>query len=256
MSENSEGVDVNWPNVLWIPQGDEFRQSFAVAQLAVKLCELKKANSRAPLEKENADPKGFLNEAWELIEGARKCVLRPMTDLEYLTASDGKQEVLERVLQRRSRESVIPFQRLCDRERNKGDTETINGIEWKVYRSERGFDELFWKYWSDIGDRWKRGDQKIGTVLQSDTRRKSRRVNFHSKSERKELAKVARDADAWKELGKEVLSAWKQDAVPPADFSALAEFRREHDKRAANLKKPKRSRVVKGRTQQRNRSGA
>jgi hypothetical protein len=46
--------------------------------------------------------------------------------------------------------------------------------------------------------------------------------------------------DKWEEYGKQKLASWKQDGVPPSDLLALAEFRSEHDKRAANLKtKPK-----------------
>jgi hypothetical protein len=44
-----------WPSVLKIAN-DEFQQSVALAQLAVGRCELKKTNSRVPLEKENLDP--------------------------------------------------------------------------------------------------------------------------------------------------------------------------------------------------------
>ena len=52
----------------------EFQQSFAVAQLAVKLCTLKKAESKAPLERESLTPGNFLAAAWELIQSARKHV--------------------------------------------------------------------------------------------------------------------------------------------------------------------------------------
>jgi hypothetical protein len=47
----------------------------------------------------------------------------------------------------------------------------------------------------------------------------------------------------WKERGQSVLVSWKRDGVPPAHFLALADFRRERENRAANLrKKPKRKR--------------
>ena len=44
----NESTDVPWPSVLQIASSDEFEQSFAVAQLAVKLWENKMArNSHA-----------------------------------------------------------------------------------------------------------------------------------------------------------------------------------------------------------------
>jgi hypothetical protein len=98
-------------------------------------------------------------------------------------------------------------------------------VKWAVYRSERGFDDLFWKYWRDIGEKWKGGDQEIGTTQELDTQGMPRRVNFYSESEREELAKFARDTDAWKKYGEQLLESWKKDGVPPADFLALACFR-------------------------------
>ena len=94
-----------------------------------------------------------------------------------------------------------------------------------MYRSERGFDDLFWKYWRDKGEKWKREDQLIGTVQELDLKGMPRRVDYFDPSERKELAKFARDTDAWKEYGEQLLESWKKDGVPPADFWALACFR-------------------------------
>ena len=68
---------------------DEFEQSLAVAQLAVKLCDLKTANSKVPLEKENPDPEKYLADAWKLIQSAREHVSRAQTDAEYLAAHGG-----------------------------------------------------------------------------------------------------------------------------------------------------------------------
>jgi len=87
----------------------------------------------------------------------------------------------------------------------------------------------------------KRGDQEIGTVQELDTLGKQRRVNFYSETERAQMQTLARDNDAWKKRGESVLASWKRDCVAPNDFLALAKFRREHDKRAANLK-PKQKR--------------
>jgi hypothetical protein len=38
----NESGEKSWPRVLQIASSEEFQQSFAVAQLAVKLCELQK----------------------------------------------------------------------------------------------------------------------------------------------------------------------------------------------------------------------
>jgi hypothetical protein len=235
-----ESADPLWPSVLRI-KGDEFQQSFAVAQLAVKLCEIKIARSKVPLEKENLTPEKFLAEAWKLIESAREHLLRPQTDVEYLAEQGGNKGALTEVFNRRF--ETVPFQKLCDPKRNKGDSETLDGIEWKVYLSERTFDDLFWKYWHHIGERWKRGDQEIGTVRELETKGKPRKNNFYSESERKRLAARTRNTDAWKRRGKLLLNSWKRNGVPLADFLALARFRRERDNRAENLKKkPKRKR--------------
>jgi hypothetical protein len=224
--------------------GDEFQQSVAVARLAVKLCEL---------EHGTTDPKRFLDKAYELIACARERVLRPQTDLEYLAEQGGDKEALVEVFKRRS--ETVPFKTLCDPKREQVVTKTSNGIEykvyqpstksiqgieWKVYRSERGFDDLFLKYWSDIGEKWKEAD------------RTKKPIPLHSEDHRTIYAALARKDQVWKERGERLLRSWKQYGVPPADFLALAEFRRAHDKRAANLKKPKKRRVAKSRTRRRN----
>jgi hypothetical protein len=258
--DEKETAETPWPRVLRILSSDEFQQSFAVAQLAVKLCEFKKANSKIPIEKENLSPENCLDEAWKLIESAREHVLRPQTDVEYLVQHDGSKESLASVIGRHHELSRIPFQKLCNAKRNKGDTESIKlpdaetgktiEVEWKVYRGkggERAFDNLFSKYWCDIGEKWKRRDQEIGIVWRLGTHGKPRRVNFYSETERAQMQTLARDDDAWKKRGESVLASWKRDGVPPNDFLALAKFRREHDKRAANLKKKpkgKRRRVM------------
>ncbi len=89
-----------WPSVLRIASGDEFQQSVAVAQLAVKLCELKMAKLTGPPEKQNLDPKTFLAEAWKLIQNAREHVLRPQSNAEYLAEHGGSDEAREKVLAR------------------------------------------------------------------------------------------------------------------------------------------------------------
>lgn len=73
--------DTLWPTVLKIQNGEEFRQSLALAELAVRLCELKISKTKtAPTEKENLDPEKFLDKAWRLVQKAREHVSREQTD--------------------------------------------------------------------------------------------------------------------------------------------------------------------------------
>jgi hypothetical protein len=249
-NSQNESTKTLWPRV---PKsaGDEFQQSVAVAQLAVQLCEIKMAKSKMPLEKENLDPKKFLEEAWNLIASAREHVLRPQTDIEYLIEQGSPREALAEVFWRRDRERMIPFASLCDPDRNKGDTETIEVLDaetgrtiqvnWKVYCSERGFENLFGAYWRNIGEKWKEAD------------RTKKPIPLHSKDHRTIFTALARKPQVWKERGERMFKSWKQYGVPPADFRALAKFRRAQDNRAANLpERPKRRRVTKSKTRQRN----
>jgi hypothetical protein len=214
-ADNQNGsTESTWPGVLRIT-GEQFQQSFAVAQLAVTLWENKMAKLTAsPPEKEKVrtdGPNEFLKEAWQLIESAHKVVLRPQTDVEYLTSQGGSSEATERVFGRRLRESYVPFKKLCDPERNKGDSETIYGVIWKVFTSERGFDDLFWTYWRETSI------LKIRMIVSPG---------------------APGDApDKWEGYGKQMLASWKRDGVPPSDFLTLARFRKERDNRAENLKK-------------------
>jgi hypothetical protein len=82
---------------------EEFQQSFAVAQLAVKLCGLKKAELKWPSEKANAKPEKFLEEAWNLIQRAREHVLRPATSVEYMAAKGWTGEALRELVGHRLR---------------------------------------------------------------------------------------------------------------------------------------------------------
>jgi hypothetical protein len=75
----------NGRNVLRMAD-EEFQQSCAVAQLAVKLCELKKAELKWPSERASARPEEFLEEAWNLIQRAREHVLRRATAAEIMIA--------------------------------------------------------------------------------------------------------------------------------------------------------------------------
>ena len=204
-----------WPSVLKIAN-DEFQQSVAVAQLAVKLWENKIARVQGPLEKDKVrdeGPQKFLEEAWKLIQSAREHVLREQTDADYLAAHGGSHEAAENVVGRILSKLRIQFRKLCDPKRNKGGTEIITlsdvetgktiEVEWRVYRGEggeRAFNNLFWDYW------------------------------------------CANSIPAWhwwavRIYGEKLLALWKGYGVPPNDFLALAKFRRERDNRAANLQK-------------------
>jgi hypothetical protein len=165
-----------------------------------------------------------LAEAWELIQSASAHVSRPQTNAEYLVTEAGSDGAAENVVGSTLSASRVPFEKLCDPERNKGDTEIIKlsdvetgktiEVEWRVYRGkggERAFDNLFWDYW------------------------------------------CANSIPAWhwwavRMYGEKLLASWKCGGVPPNDFPALARFRRErNNKRAANLKKkpkPKRRRIM------------
>jgi hypothetical protein len=214
-ADNRNGsTEAQWPKVPKIAS-EEFQQSNAVAELAVKLWEIKIAKlNLSPLEKEklrdNPDLTQCLAEAWELIESARQHVLRPKTNAEYLQS--GSDEAAENVTGRILSESRIQFQKLCNNkeiyteiELHDADTKTIIKIDWKVYRSEAGFKKLFWRYWNAT------------SVIKNEVKRK--------------------------EYGEAVLASWKRDGVPANTFLALVEFRKEHNHRAANLpKKPKRKR--------------
>jgi hypothetical protein len=155
LTEQNGSTETGWPTVLRIAKGDEFQQSFAVAQLAVKLCEIKMANSKAPLEKENLDPKNFLKEAWNLIESAREHVARPQTEIEYLVEQGGGSDALATVFERESRAELIPFKKLCDPERKPGDVEPIGDISWPVYRSKKRFEEMFSRYANSQSKKWR-----------------------------------------------------------------------------------------------------
>ncbi len=313
----NESTGEQWPRKLKIKL-DEFQQSYPVAQLAVKLCDLQKRELQNKWEVEDKKyahdiqtavtesekkrvndernkqmgsriatlaPEGFLVTAWQLIEKASEHVLRAQTDAEYLRQHDGSHEAGEKVVERKLQGSRIPFKKLCNRERREGDSEPIKlfdaesgrniEVDWKVYTTQKAFDNLFWAYWDDIGEVWKKefssnpkryDIRRIETEL-ADIRRQigeqerawqnvdagarkqigkqlaDVRATERDLEQRKSLVKLVSDASDWKERGKQKLDEWKREGVPPNDFLALARFRRQRDKRAANLKtKPKRKR--------------
>jgi hypothetical protein len=202
----NESTEKQWPRVLKLNR-EEFRQSVAVAELAVRLCELKKASTKAPSEKEDFDPAQSLDEAWKLIEGARDRVLRPQTHAEYLAAQGGSREAAGNVVERSLSASHVPFEKLCDPKR-KGNLETIHRVNWKVL-TEPGFDDRFWKYWRYCGEKWKYW--KVGEKPTPSTQ-----------SECAALATLSQDAEEWKKCGQRVLDCWKREGVPPNTFLAFA----------------------------------
>ncbi len=161
-----EVAERKWPRMLRLAS-DELAAANYVAQLAVQLCALKKEaqlenwksqskdyeNQRnklsgLPDQQERLDKKrgeqtaeylrllnaaGYLAEAWDLLENARTAATRPQSEVEYLVAHGGTTEALKTVIGKRDRDERIPFVKLCDPERNEGDTETRFGVTWKVY---------------------------------------------------------------------------------------------------------------------------
>lgn len=156
----------------------------------------------------------------------------PQTNAEYLVAHGGSHEAGEKVVGRRLSASRVPFKKLCDPNYETKDddvtpielfdaeTRVTHKVHWKVYRSERGFDDLFWAWWRET------------SILKL-------RMIVSPKA-------LGNAPEKWEEYGKQKFASWKQDGVPPNDFLALARFRREHDKRATNLKKkPKQASAAK-----------
>lgn len=227
--ESADGQNESAPRPC-VPKigGTEFEQIIAVAQMAVKLCELQKRELQNKWEAEDKnythdlqtavtepekkrvneernrqmesriatlDPEGFLPRAWQLIGKARQHVVRAQTDEEYLVALGGSREAAEDVAGRILGASRVPFEKLCEPEyRNKRDTEIIRltdaetgktiEVEWRVLRSERAFDNLFWSYW--------------------------------------DAASIIQDEGEKKAYGQKVLDSLKRNGLPPNTFLALA----------------------------------
>ena len=144
--------------------------------------------------------------------------LRSQADVEQSLAAGADHQAGEKWVADKLRKALVPFQNLCNTERKKGYTETICGVEWKVCRSEREFDNLFWDYWTDCGERWTewmKGEKSRTPWMKRDA------VTFW---------KLAHDKgkypggfkQLWNERGQSVLASWKIDGVPPNHFLALA----------------------------------
>ncbi|PYJ78990.1 MAG: hypothetical protein DME69_06485 [Verrucomicrobia bacterium] len=138
--------------------------------------------------------------------------LRSQTDVEQPLPAGADVQALAKWIGDKLRKRQVPFQSLCNTERKKGSTEMIYGVKWKVYRTERGFNDLFWDFWREVGEKWKDADRK-------------KPPTGCTESERRDMVALARDADAWKKRGEQMLNSWKRDGVGPADFLSLARFR-------------------------------
>jgi hypothetical protein len=115
-------------------------------------------------------------------------------------------------------EKRIQFQKLCNPKRNEGDTEIVHGVRWKVCKSEREFDNLFWDYWNYLREQWmqsmngeKPGPDWMKTVGET----------FAKLADNKEKYPGG-FKQLWKERGQSMLDLWKRDGVPPNDFLAFA----------------------------------
>ena len=144
--------------------------------------------------------------------------LRPQTDVEQSLAADADHQAGEKWVANKLRKALVPFQKLCNAECNKGYSEMIFGVKWKVCRSQREFDNLFWDYWTDCGEQWTewmKGEKPRTPWMKRDA------VTFW---------KLAHDKGQypggfkrlWKERGQSVLASWKIDGVPRNHFLALA----------------------------------
>jgi hypothetical protein len=142
----------------------------------------------------------------------------------------------EKIVEDRRREALIPFHKLCNSERNRGDTEMIHGVRWKVFRSERRFDNLFRAYCRDLGQKWKEGNPPVSMYRRMDS--KSGTIGDglgwvpwaipakrrYPEAECEKISALARDTDAWEKEGEQRLQSWKKDGMPTTDFLALASF--------------------------------
>ena len=150
------------------------------------------------------------------------------SNAEYLMAQGGSHEAAENVVGRILEASRIPFQKLCDPERKRGDTELIKlpdvetgktiEVKWKVCRSERDFDNLFWDLWNDYGEQWTewmKGEKPRTSWMKRDA------VTF-AKAAYNKGKYPGGFKQLWKERGQSVLASWKRDGVPPGHFLALA----------------------------------
>ena len=278
--QTRESPEEDWLRVVQIP-AEQLPVAESVARLAIELCKLKKEAELVDFEarKKNYErernktiylkekqtqleedwkketqrhlqlltPVGYIPEAWKLLLEARAQATQPQSFEEFLKANLDDPDAMEKALDKRDRDRLIPFRKLCDPERNRGDSEPIDGIEWRVFAgkkgsAERDFKELFWRYWSHVGKRWqaweKNPHESFVPIAYPDV--PSIRVLYwrpHSDNEIARTAEVARDAAEWRRRGLAVLSEWKQDGIRPSDFRSLAGFRKqEAAAKVGNLK--------------------
>ena len=147
-------------------------------------------------------------------------MLRSQSNAEYLTEHQGSAQATENVIGRILSPSRVPFKKLCDPKRNRGDSETVHGVIWKVFTTERGFDDLFWTYWTDIGEQWRqwmKGEKPRTRWMKRDA------VTFWKLAYNKEKYPGGFE-QLWKERGQSMLDSWKRDGVPANDFSPFRSF--------------------------------
>src|SRR5262249_17361934 len=183
-------------------------------------------------------------------------ILQPHVPFQKLCDSDRKKEIEDTHHGVMYKRTVEDTERICIKTLSPEDKEETISVDWKVFRSKRGFDNLFWDYWNDHGEQWTewiKGETPRAPWMKRDA------VTFAKLAHNKEKYPGG-FKQLWKERGQSVLASWKRDGVPATKVLALAKFRKERDNRAANLKKklkPKRRRgTVKSRTERTKRKRA
>ena len=147
--------------------------------------------------------------------------LRSESFTEKWLAAGGTNEAYDKTFEENQRKALIPFHELCDSER-KGDTGTIQGVRWKICRSEGEFDSLFWPYWRDRGQKLAEGNPLILVYYPRGSAIDSTPLEVrYSEAACEQMSALARDPDAWEKEGEKLLKSWKEDGVPLADFLAL-----------------------------------
>ena len=95
---------------------------------------------------------------------------------------------------------------------------------WKVFTTERGFDDLFWDYWDNFGEN---GDNPRIAKEQGKRSSMGKLDSDATKDEREQLAAFASDEEYGKRAANKCLLRGSATACRLTDFLALAKFRRE-----------------------------
>ncbi len=123
-----------------------------------------------------------------------------------------------------------------------------------MFKTDEGFNKLFWRYWSWLGDHWKCLDpefaknrapeeaQFLSAMAGNKEARRAVRSRLVTKWQEQKLS--ARDikeqarryrAFTWETHGRNTLGGWRRSGLCPREFLEIESFRREHDLRARNL---------------------